>query len=97
VLGEVQDHGHVGGLAGDAGPRATGKDGHAKPVTGLHGGEHVFGVAWMDDTDRDVPVVRRVGRVHRASGVVEADRAANGALKFSPQLHACGLRLDVRA
>jgi hypothetical protein len=31
-----------------------------------HGRDHVVYIAWDDDADRHLPVVRRIGRIERA-------------------------------
>jgi hypothetical protein len=77
VAGEVDDDSHVAALAGEAGAAATRKNGRAKLAAGGDGGDDVGGVARQDEADWDLAVVRGIGGVKRAGGIVEADLAAH--------------------
>lgn len=52
VLGEVEDHRHVGALAGQAGPAAAAGDRYAVTVARDHRGDHVVDGLRDDNADR---------------------------------------------
>ncbi len=74
--GEVEDHAHPGGLAGDGRPAAARHD--RDPCLGAHGegGRHVVGVARGDHAHRDTPVVRGVHGGQGPCGDAEVDLPA---------------------
>ena len=72
--GEVQHHRGVDGLPRDRRARADRQQRHLVLPADRDGGGHVLGVAGGDDPDRHPPVVRRVGRPHRAGGRIEPHR-----------------------
>lgn len=77
VTVEVDHHRLVHRLPADAGARPQRQDRDAVVAGREHRGLDVVGVHRLDDPERHVAVVRRVGRPHRARGGVEPDRAAH--------------------
>ena len=73
VLREVEDDGDVAALAGQARPAAARENRRTELARQGHGRDHVIGAFRNDDADRNLPVVRRIGRVERARAVVETN------------------------
>src|SRR5215475_1740990 len=67
--------------------RAAAAGQNRRPVTpaGRDGPDHVLFISRDHDADRNLPVVRRVGRVERAVARAEPDLAANGRMKLALQ------------
>src|SRR5436853_712537 len=65
VLREINDDGDVTALAGQAGSAATTRDGSAEFSAKGDYRDDVVAIARNDDADRQLPVVRAVGRVKR--------------------------------
>ena len=77
VLREVEDHRDVAALAGEAGAGAARQNRRAESPARRDRGRDVFGIARHDEADRNLAVVRGVGRVQRAAARVEADFPAH--------------------
>jgi hypothetical protein len=73
VLGGVDDHGGVAGLAGQAGPRAPGEHGRPVAPAGLQGGLDVASVPGEHHAGGHLTVVRGVGGVEGPAPGIEAD------------------------
>ncbi len=86
VLRVVEDHGHVGTLAGQAGARAPRQDCGSCCAAGGESGLHICGIAGHNDAHRKLAVVRRVGRVERPRAQVEPNISAKCGLEESFQL-----------
>ena len=97
VAVEVDDDGLVGRLPADARPGAQGQQRHAVAARDLHRALDVVGVDGLHDAERDVAVVRRVRRPHRAGGGVEPDRAAHRPGELLGQQGGRGARAGRRA
>ena len=54
---KIENNGHVGALAGQAGARATRQHGGSRCPASGQGGFHVRGVTGQDNPDRKLPVV----------------------------------------
>ena len=94
VLREIEHHGDVAALAGEAGAGAARQDRRVERAARRHRRDHIVRVAGDDEADRDLAVVGAVGRVERAAAAVEADLAADRPLQL--QFEAGGLceRID---
>ena len=76
VAGEIEDHGHVGALAGEAGACAARQHGGPSGAAGGERGFDVGRIAGKDDADGKLAVVRGVGGVERARARIEENVAA---------------------
>ena len=63
----VHDDGNIATLSGQAGTGAAGQDRDAMFVARTDDFKNVFRVLRQYNADRDLPVVRRISRVERAS------------------------------
>ena len=95
VTGIVEDHGHVGALAGQAGSSAARQHGGACGTAGSQGGFDVGGIAGQDDADGELAVVGGIGSVEGAGAEVELDVAAEGGLKQRFELAVSGEALMI--
>ena len=77
VLGEIEHHGDIAALAGQAGACSARQNRGAVFAAGRHGSHHVVGIARHDQADGNLAVVRSVGGVHRAAATIETDFALN--------------------
>src|SRR5204863_7715161 len=87
----IEDDGDIARLTGQARPASPRQD---RGIVLAAGGNHrldVARVAWQDDADRRLTVVRAVVRVDRAMPRVEAHLAPHLALEALPQ----GAKIDV--
>src|SRR6185437_1623213 len=76
----------VAGLTGEARAAAAREDRRAVLATHRDGRDHRLDRARYDHADRDVAIVRRVGRVERARPGVEADVAVDLAGELAGEL-----------
>ena len=77
VLGKIQHDGDVAALARQRCAAAPAKQGCAKFAADRNCGEHVICIVRKNNADRNLAIVRAIGRIKRAAAVVEADFAAN--------------------
>jgi hypothetical protein len=77
VLGEIEHDRLVAGLAGQARTGAACEHGCAVIAADRERRDDIVGVARNHDTDRQLPVVRRIGRIERAATLAEAHLAAH--------------------
>ncbi len=95
VAGEIENHGHVGALAGERGACAAGEDSGSGGAAGGQCGFDVGGVAGIEDADGKLAVVGGVGGVEGAGTEVEEDVAAEGGLEQGFKLAVGGEALVV--
>jgi hypothetical protein len=76
VLGQIHDHGHVAALTGEASAAAPRQQGRAIVTSRGNSGDDIVHIARDDDPDRNLPVIRAVGRVKCAAAIVESHFAA---------------------
>ena len=76
VAGIIEDHGHIGALAGQAGSGAPRQNSSTGGPAGSQGGLYVRGVTREDDADGELAVVGGVGGVEGAGTEIETDFAA---------------------
>ena len=81
VLREIEDHRDVAALARETGTSAPGQHRCAVPPAHGNSRDHIVGISRHDEPDRNLSVVRAIGRVQRAAAAVEAHLAADGTLQ----------------
>ena len=86
ALGEVEHDGDVAALACQARPRSSRQQRRAELPARGHRGDDIVRIAWNDEPDRDLPVIRSVGRVQCAASAIEANFAANRRGELALQL-----------
>ena len=77
VLAEIEHHGDVAALSGQACPGSSRQDGRPELSGGRDGCDYIVGVSGYDQANGDLTVVGRVGRVERPASGIEADLSAN--------------------
>jgi hypothetical protein len=77
VLAEIEHHGNVAALPGQARPRSSRQNGSPELSRGCEGGDNVVGVSGYNQANGNLPVIRRVGRVEGSAPSIEADLSAN--------------------
>ncbi len=86
VLAEIEDDRHVAALARETGAGSPGEHRRSIVPADADGGDDVLGVTWDDEPNRNLTVVRAIGRVQRSAPAVEADLAANFARQGTLEL-----------
>ena len=94
VLREVEHDRHVAALSGEAGARAARQDGRVVLPARGHRRDHIVGIAGNDEADRNLAVVRAVGRVERAAAAIEPHLAADHPLQLALELGGLSKRID---
>ena len=84
VARKVEDDGHVGALAGEAGAGAARQHRGACRAAGGQGGFNIGGIARQHDADGELAIIRGVRRIEGARAEIEADFAAH--LRLEPHL-----------
>ncbi len=90
VLREIQNHGDVAGLPGEARAGAARQDRRAEFPARGHRRDHIVVIARNHEADRNLPVIRAVRGIQRAAAAVEAHFALHHAFQFV--LEFAGLR-----
>ena len=90
VLREVQNHGDVAGLPGEARAGAARQDRRAEFPARGHRRDHIVVIARNHEANRNLAVIRAVGGIQRAASAVEAHLALHHAFQFV--LEFAGLR-----
>ena len=83
---KVKDNSDIDALAGEAGTRAARENGSTCGAAGGQCGLNVGCVAWKNDADGKLAVVRRIGSVKSARARIEAHFAANRFLQKALKL-----------
>ena len=94
VLGEVEDHAGVGGLAGEGRAGAAAEKGHVERAAGGDGGEDVVEGAGDNDPHGHLAVVGEVRGVEGAVAGGEADLGGGGFAQASGELFGGGVAED---
>ena len=77
VFAEVENYGDVAALPCEACAGAARQNWRAEFSARLHGRDHILLISRQHQTDRDLPIIRGIGGVERASAAVEADFSAH--------------------
>jgi hypothetical protein len=81
VLREIQNNRHVAALTREAGAGSPRQYRRSISAALRYGCDHIIVISRNDEPDRNLSIVRSIGRVQRATASVEADLAANLALQ----------------
>ena len=81
IFGEIQHHGHIAALSSERSSAASTENWSVELARGCNRGDDVIDVAWQNNSDRNLTIIRPIGRVKRAAAGVKTNFAA----KVSPQ------------
>ena len=77
VLGKIEHDGNIAALSGKGRPSAAAKNRYAVFAAGGDSGDYIVIVAWDNNANRNLTIVRAVGRIECAATVVESHFAGD--------------------
>ena len=82
ILREIQNHGHVAGLAGQTRARSAREYRSAEFSARRHRCDHILVIARDHQADRNLAIIGAIRRVHGAAAAIEADFPTQRPLEF---------------
>jgi hypothetical protein len=90
VLREIEHHRHVAALPGQARSSAPRQDRRAVLSADRHRGDDILAVAWDDEADRNLAVVRSVGGIQGPAAAIKPYLATDRLLQVAFELNGPG-------